>query len=114
MDHKWAQTRRCGAERPNLCVEMRKKANFVSFLVDRSKIFIKMRSAEVGAMIFIVFSYYLRRAKRGGAENDIFPLRIDVIFGPTSLRSEIVIKYYKYHVPDLHRPHFDENFRPID
>ena len=51
MDHKWAQTRRCGAERPNLCVEMRKQANFVSFFVDRSKIFIEMRSAAVGDMI---------------------------------------------------------------
>ena len=52
MDHKWAQTRRCGAERPNFSVEMRKQANFVSFFVDRSTIFIKMRSAEVGEMIY--------------------------------------------------------------
>ena len=65
-------TRRCGAERPNLCVEMRKKANFVSFLVDRSKIFIEMRLAEVGDMIYIVLYYYLRHAKRAGAENGIF------------------------------------------
>ena len=42
--------------------------NFVSFLVDRSKIFIEMRSAEVGSMIYIVLYYYLRRAKRAGAE----------------------------------------------
>ena len=42
--------------------------NFASFLVDRSKIFIEMRSAEVGDMIYIVLYYYLRLAKRAGAE----------------------------------------------
>ena len=53
-------------------MEMRKKVNFVSFLVDRPKIFIKMRSAEVRDMIYILY-YYLRRAKRAGAENGINP-----------------------------------------
>ena len=33
---------------------MRKEANFVSFLVDRSKMFIKMRSAAVGEMIYTI------------------------------------------------------------
>ena len=47
--------------------------NFVSFLVDRSKIFIEMRLAEVGGMIYIVLYYYLRRASRAGAETGINP-----------------------------------------
>ena len=53
-------------------MEMRKKVNFVSFLVDRSKLLTKVRSAAVGEMIYIVFYYYLRRAKLTGAENGIF------------------------------------------
>ena len=40
---------------------------------------------------------------------------IYAIFGSTSLRSpEIIIERYIYHLPDISRPHFDKNCRPID
>ena len=41
-----------GREAESLCGD-EEKVNFVSFLVDRSKIFIKMKSAAVGDMIYI-------------------------------------------------------------
>ena len=49
------------------------KGEFCEFFSRLVENFIKMRSVEVGDMIYIVLGYYLRRAKRGRAENGIFP-----------------------------------------
>ena len=59
------------------------KGEFCELFVDRSTIFIKMRSVEVGEMIHIVFYYYLRRAKQGGAGADIFLENLFAEGGPS-------------------------------